>query len=101
MKKLSLVLSAGSANGLATDLGLPKDLEESLAVAFQNNFISDTILINGNRSLHLSDLGLNALLIKVSTVQFEENWGTQCKQLIHLLNEPFHALIMVNGEQIE
>jgi hypothetical protein len=56
------------------DLGLPKDLEESLAVAFQNNFISiDTILINGNRSLHLSDLGLNALLIKVSTVQFEEN----------------------------
>jgi hypothetical protein len=46
---------------LATDLGLPKDLEESLAVAFQNNISIDTILINGNRSLHLSDLGLNAL----------------------------------------
>jgi hypothetical protein len=41
MKRLSLVLSAGSAMA-ATDLGLPKDLEESLAVAFQNNFISDT-----------------------------------------------------------
>ena len=43
------ILSAGSANGLATDLGLPKDLEESLFVAFQNNFIAiDTIVINGN-----------------------------------------------------
>jgi hypothetical protein len=33
---------------LATDLGLPKDLEESLAVAFQKIILSiDTILING------------------------------------------------------
>jgi hypothetical protein len=69
---------------LATDLG-SKRLRRVACCSISKYISIDTILINGNRSLHLSDLGLNALLIKVSTVQFEENWGTQCKQLIHLL----------------
>jgi diacylglycerol kinase family enzyme len=57
------ILAVGSANGLATDLGLPKVLAEALAIAFQDKFKSiDTIIINGNKSLHLSDLGLNASL---------------------------------------
>jgi hypothetical protein len=53
----------GSANGLA-DLGLQKFLQKPCN-AFQDKFKSiDTIIINGNKSLHLSDLGLNAQLIK-------------------------------------
>ncbi|MBC5839930.1 diacylglycerol kinase [Flavobacterium sp. F-380] len=99
------ILSAGSANGLATDLGLPKDLEESLAIAFKNNFISiDTILINGNKSLHLSDLGLNALLIKNyehSAVRGKLGYAMQAINTLIEDDEPFHAVITVNGEQIE
>jgi diacylglycerol kinase family enzyme len=99
------ILSAGSANGLATDLGLPKDLEESLIVAFKNNFISiDTILINGNKSLHLSDLGLNALLIKNyehSAVRGKLGYAIQAINTLIEDDELFHAIVTVNGEQIE
>jgi len=59
------IVPAGSANGLATDLGLPKSIEESLPIAFHNDFLEiDMIVVNGKKSLHLSDLGLNATLIK-------------------------------------
>ena len=99
------ILSAGSANGLATDLGLPKDLEESLIVAFKNNFIFiDTILINGNKSLHLSDLGLNALLIKNyehSAVRGKLGYAMQAINTLIEDDELFHAIVTVNGEQIE
>lgn len=59
------ILPAGSSNGLATDLGLPTSIEDNLAIAFHNDFLEmDIIVINGKKSLHLSDLGLNASLIK-------------------------------------
>ena len=59
------ILPAGSSNGLAVDLDLMKTLEENLEIAFRNNFIElDSIVINGQKCLHLSDLGLNAKLIK-------------------------------------
>ncbi|MDG2433214.1 diacylglycerol kinase family protein [Flavobacterium sp.] len=99
------ILFAGSANGLATDLGLPKDLEESLLVAFQNNYIAiDSILINGNKSLHLSDLGLNALLIKNyenSTIRGKLGYAMQAINTLLEDDELFHAIIEVNGERIE
>jgi YegS/Rv2252/BmrU family lipid kinase len=59
------ILPAGSSNGLATDLGLPKSIEDNLTIAFRNDFLEmDMVVINGKKSLHLSDLGLNATLIK-------------------------------------
>lgn len=99
------ILSAGSANGLATDLGLPKNLDESLAIAFQDNFKSiDTILINGNKSLHLSDLGLNAQLIKNyenSAVHGKLGYAWQAINTLIEDDQPFHAILTVNGERIE
>lgn len=59
------IIPAGSANGLAVDLNLPLDVQECIAIAFGDNFMSiDMVNINGKKSLHLSDLGLNAQLIK-------------------------------------
>jgi hypothetical protein len=53
----------GSANGLA-DLGLQKFLQKPCN-AFQDKFKSiDTIIINGNKSLHLSDLGFKCTAYK-------------------------------------
>jgi hypothetical protein len=44
---------------------LPKAIEENLPIAFHNNYLEmDMIVVNGKKSLHLSDLGLNATLIK-------------------------------------
>ncbi len=59
------VVPSGSANGLAKDLDIPAGLEESMHIAFEGKVIEmDMICINGKRSLHLSDIGLNAELIK-------------------------------------
>ncbi|RVT74482.1 diacylglycerol kinase [Flavobacterium sufflavum] len=59
------ILPVGSSNGLATDLGLVKSPDENIAIAFQNHFVSiDCIRINNKMCIHLSDLGLNAELIK-------------------------------------
>lgn len=59
------ILPVGSSNGLATDLGLVKSQEENIAVAFQNHVVMiDCIRINDKMCIHLSDLGLNAELIK-------------------------------------
>jgi diacylglycerol kinase (ATP) len=64
------ILPAGSANGMATELGLPLSADEALSVISNGQVkTADVIRINKNYyCLHLSDIGLNALLIK----HFEE-----------------------------
>ena len=59
------ILTAGSANGLAENLDLPDALEERLEIALGEHFIHlDVIRINDEYCLHISDIGLNAALIK-------------------------------------
>lgn len=72
------LLPAGSANGMALELGIPEDLNECLDVITAGHTEQiDVLRINGKQlSLHLSDFGLNAKLIK----HFEESdyrgmWG--------------------------
>lgn len=62
---LLALFPAGSANGLAENLKLPLEIEKLYKVAMGNNYKElDAILINGELCLHLSDIGLNAALIK-------------------------------------
>jgi YegS/Rv2252/BmrU family lipid kinase len=59
------IIPAGSANGLAADFGLPSSLADAIDVAFGDNVVGiDAVCINNEISLHLSDIGLNALLVK-------------------------------------
>ena len=99
------ILPAGSANGLAVDLNLPTSLQENLYVAFGNNYMEmDMIVINGKKSFHLSDLGLNAELIKnyekSSTHGF---WGYILQAFTTLidLDVPFEATIKANNKTIK
>lgn len=60
------ILPAGSANGMAKELNIPENAEVALSI-IENGLISpcDAIKINGKDiCLHLSDIGLNAQLIK-------------------------------------
>lgn len=60
------ILPAGSANGLANDLALPFGIAQAIDVV-TNGVVKkvDLILINDKEiSIHLSDIGLNALFIK-------------------------------------
>jgi diacylglycerol kinase (ATP) len=60
------ILPAGSANGMAKELQIPETPEEALDIIVNGTTKScDVIKINENDiSLHLSDFGLNARLIK-------------------------------------
>jgi YegS/Rv2252/BmrU family lipid kinase len=99
------IIPAGSANGLATDLNIPKKLEENLPIAFHNAFMEmDMIIINGKKSLHLSDLGLNAELIKnYENSAIHGKWGYFLQVFNTLVDkeEPFTATINVNGATID
>ena len=60
------VLPAGSANGMARELGIPTDIAGSLEVLVDGETKpTDVILINDDDiCLHLSDIGLNAQLVQ-------------------------------------
>ena len=99
------ILPAGSANGLSVDLNLPQTIEENLKIAFLNHYIEmDMICINGKKSIHLSDIGINADLVK----NYEQSnmrgfWGYAMQAYTTLVESaaPFVATITTNKETIE
>ena len=71
------ILPLGSGNGLAKDLHIPQGFEEALAVINQGKIRPmDTLQINGMPSLHLSDLGFNALVVERFTEANTRGPGT-------------------------
>ncbi len=59
------IFPAGSANGLAENLDLPSGIQELTKIALGDHFVElDTISVNNELCLHISDVGLNAALIK-------------------------------------
>lgn len=72
------IIPAGSANGLAKELGIPTSINEAIEVIMMGRGKKmDAIEINGKElCFHLSDIGLNAFLVK----QFQKSkrrgfWG--------------------------
>ncbi len=65
-KMIMGILPAGSANGMAKELKIPEDPEEAIDIILNGRVTCcDVIKINEkNICFHLSDLGLNARLIK-------------------------------------
>lgn len=95
------VLPAGSANGLSVDLKLSVDLNENLDIAFGDSIMEmDMVSINGKKSLHLSDIGVNAELIgnyEGSTIRGKLGYGLQAINTLTDLDDPFEVTIMANG----
>jgi len=59
------IIPAGSANGMARELNIPINIEEALRIIEKGiEKKMDVIRINNDYCLHLSDIGLNAKLIK-------------------------------------
>lgn len=98
------ILPAGSANGLSVDLNLPSSFPEILEIAFNNDAMEmDMIRINGKKSLHLSDLGLNAELVKnyeKSTTRGKLGYALQTFSTLSEMKEPFAAKISANDKEI-
>ncbi len=98
------ILPAGSANGLSVDLNLPKSIEENLEIAFRDKFMEmDMVCINGKKSLHLSDLGLNAQLVKNYEAGDTRGMLGYALQAITTLSQqdpPFHTTINADGRTL-
>jgi diacylglycerol kinase (ATP) len=59
------IIPLGSGNGLSKDLNIPQDTEEALHLIHSHIIRNiDTIDLNGHPSIHLSDLGFNALVVQ-------------------------------------
>lgn len=99
------ILPSGSSNGLAADLDLPETLEENLSIAFLNDYFEiDVIEINNEKSMHLSDLGLNAELIKnyeKSLIRGKWGYALQILTTIIDIEGPFTATITANSKTIK
>ncbi len=99
------ILPAGSANGLSVDLNLPAALEDNLKIAFYGNYIEmGMIAINGKKSLHLSDIGLNADLVKnYENSEIRGMWGyaIQAYTTLKDMGDPFEATITANNQTIK
>jgi hypothetical protein len=88
---------------LATDLNIPKELEESLPIVFQNASAEIDMIVINRTSLHLSDLGLNVELIKTMQVAQYMVSGVCFASFNTLVDieEPFTATITANGQTVE
>lgn len=99
------ILPAGSANGMATELNIPNTPKEALDVILNGiTRAADVIRINSSEiCLHLSDIGLNAKLIKY----FEQgNWRGKLgygRVLFKALRKkkPMKVAIDLNGKTVE
>ncbi|MES2239651.1 MAG: diacylglycerol kinase family protein [Bacteroidota bacterium] len=99
------ILPVGSANGLATDLGLIQSTEENIAIAFQDHVVAiDFITINNKMCIHLSDLGLNAELIRnyeKSTIRGKLGYALQVFNTLFHAEESFFVRVKMNHQLIE
>jgi YegS/Rv2252/BmrU family lipid kinase len=98
-------IAAGSANGLAVDLDFPTDIDTQIATAFGDSVMAlDMICINDMKSLHLSDIGLNAEMIQKyenGTIRGKLGYAIQAINTLTSSEAPFHATISANGNTIE
>lgn len=99
------ILPAGSANGMAKELQIPNTPEEALSIVVNGTTKeADIIRINNKEiCLHLSDIGLNAKLVKYFQ---ESNWRGKlgyARVLFKALRKkrPMNVLIDLNGEKVE
>jgi diacylglycerol kinase (ATP) len=99
------VLPAGSANGLSVDLNLPKDFTEVLKIAFHGKVMEmDLVCINDKKSLHLSDIGVNAELIKNyenSNIRGKLGYAIQAVNTLTDMAPPFHVKVEAYGQTTE
>lgn len=81
------IIAAGSANGMAKELDLPVDVKAAIDIVINGEIKkSDVIKLNDTEiSLHLSDLGMNAQLVKYYDKDKLRGWLGYAKMLFKVL----------------
>jgi YegS/Rv2252/BmrU family lipid kinase len=96
------ILPAGSANGLAKELGIPNQPQQALNTLVNGNLREIHVTeINKHLCIHLSDIGFNAYVVK----QFEKQqgrgmWGYFVASFKALFNIPLlKVLLQMDGKK--
>jgi len=99
------IIPAGSANGLATNLGLPPSIQEQIKTALGESINEiDIILLDNQICLHMSDFGVNAELIKnyeKSSVRGKLGYLLQSIPTLVESEYPFQFVIEANNKIVE
>lgn len=78
------IIPAGSANGMAKELGIPQELPEALALTTAGTLKKiHAVSVNDELCIHLSDIGFNAYLVKKFDELPERGMRTYAKAAWH------------------
>ncbi|TCZ72907.1 diacylglycerol/lipid kinase family protein [Flaviaesturariibacter aridisoli] len=98
------ILPAGSANGMAREFGLPLDVESALKVVLGGIPTPiDLLSVNdGDICIHLSDLGLNAMLVKYFEGSKKRGMWGYGRAVLRVLwqKQKIHASIETDKESV-
>lgn len=98
------IFPAGSANGLAENLDLPSGIPELTEIGLGAHFVElDTISVNNELCLHISDVGLNAALIKnyhEGNIRGKLGYVLQSIPTLIQSDFPFHFKIKKEGRTL-
>ncbi len=97
------ILPAGSANGMARELGIPLDVVKALElICMEEARPIHMVKINGELCIHLSDIGFNAYIVKkFETLGHRGIWGyTKAAWKVMWQHSRMKAEFCINGEQL-
>ncbi len=98
------IVPTGSANGMATELGIPNDVEHALDVLAKGKTKTiDQLRINDNHlAIHLCDLGMNARIIRRFDQERIRGFYGYARQFFRELNKPseFHCTVRCPGQPV-
>lgn len=104
-KTLLGIIPRGSANGLATELDLPEDIEDCLDIITKGkNKRCDMLMFNDQLpAIHISDIGLNAGLVKRFEDSGRRGFLGYAQGVLGQLkeSEPFTVKVTTEKETIE
>ncbi len=94
------VLPAGSANGMAKELGIPMDPEKALEIIAQGAVKKiDLIRINKELCIHLSDIGFNAFVVKTFESFDKRGMWNYVKAAFKVLWRHRHMQVSMAGDK--
>lgn len=98
------IIPAGSANGMAKELGIPLAVEEALKIVIDGACKKiDVIKINEEEiCIHLSDIGLNAMLVKYFEQSKKRGMWSYGKAIFRMLweKQKMHVTIRTDGATV-
>jgi diacylglycerol kinase family enzyme len=99
------LIPMGSANGLALELGIPKNFREALELFLRISHVHhlDVVCVNEKMyCVHLGDVGINAQIVKDFDQDESRGMSTYAKHLTNALAEaaPFPVKVESEGKQI-